>query len=431
MKTVHFAKNQNLSRRTLLRGVGVAMALPWLDSMAPAFGKQAKAAAKSPRRFIGVSNALGFHGPNLFPQQTGKDYKTTRYLKSIDDLRDNFTIISGVSHPDVGGGHRAEPCILSAAPYSGSNFRNSVSLDQLMVKYLGNETRHPSLVLSPAGTTGTSYTENGAMIPPENSPQNLYAKLFVDESPEAQKNMKARIREGRSILDIVGGEARAIQKRVGAGDREKLDAYFTSVRDLERRLVVNEGWTDRPKPKVNQPPPEPVTDSANTIAQQAAMYDVMFLAIQTDSTRFITMHSSGSGQRVPLEGVDQGYHSLSHHGRDEEKLNQLAIVEEAQVAAWGALVRKLEQTIEGDSNLLQRTMMLLTSNLGNASAHSTKNMPVIFAGGGFKHGQHLGFDRKNNYPLPNLYTSMLQRLGLEFDTFASATGTMRGIEMKS
>jgi hypothetical protein len=431
MKTVYCAKNQNLSRRTLLRGVGVAMALPWLDSMAPAFGKQAKAAAQSPRRFIGVSNALGFHGPNLFPTQTGRNYEASRYLKTIDDLRDNFTVISGVSHPGVGGGHKSEPCILSAAPYSGSNFRNSVSLDQLMAKYLGHQTRHPSLVLSPSGNTGTSYTENGSLIPPETSAQALYAKLFVDESPEAQKKMGLRIREGRSIMDIVGAEARKVQKRVGAGDREKLEAYFTSVRDLERRLLVNEGWTDRPKPKVAAKAPQRVADSANTIALQEAMYDVMFLAIQTDSTRFITMHSSGSGQRVPLAGVDQGYHSLSHHGRDEEKLTQLAIVEEAQVAAWGELVRKLENTSEGESNLLDRTMMLLTSNLGNASAHSTRNMPVVFAGGGFKHGQHLGFDRDNNYPLTNLYTSMLQRMGLEIDAFASATGTMRGMEMKS
>ena len=429
MKTVHFAKNQNLSRRTLLRGVGVAMALPWLDSMAPAFGKQAKAAMKAPRRFVGISNALGFHGPNLFPTKTGKNYKPSRYLKTIDDLRDDFTIISGVSHPDVGGGHKSEPCILSAAPYSGSNFRNTVSIDQLMAKHLGQDTRHPSLTLSPGGTTGTSYTENGSMIPPESSARKLYAKLFVDESPAARKQMGARIREGRSIMDIVGAEARAVQKRVGAGDREKLEAYFSSVRDLERRLIVNEGWADRPKPKVAAGAPEPVNDSANTIALHEAMYEVMYLAIQTDSTRFITLHSANNGQRVPLQGVDQGYHSLSHHGRDEEKLTQLAIVEEAQIVAWGNLVRKLSETPEGDSNLLDRTMMLLTSNLGNASSHSTKNMPVILAGGGFKHGQHLGFDGKNNYPLPNLYTSMLQRMGLEIDAFASATGTMRGLEM--
>ena len=274
MKTVHFAKNQNLSRRTLLRGVGVAMALPWLDSMAPAFGKQAKAATKSPRRFIGVSNALGFHGPNLFPTETGKNYKASRYLKPIEDLRDDFTIISGVSHPGVGGGHKAEPCILTAAPYSGSNFRNSVSLDQVMAKYLGHETRHSSLVLSPSGNTGTSYTENGSLIPPETSAQSLYAKLFVDDSPEAQAEMGVRIREGRSIMDIVGAEARKVQKRVGAGDREKLDAYFTSVRDLERRLLVNEGWTDRPKPKVDAKAPERVADSANTIALQLSLIHI-------------------------------------------------------------------------------------------------------------------------------------------------------------
>lgn len=430
MKKVHFANKRSLSRRTLLRGVGVGMALPCLESMTPAFGKSANAAETTPRRFIGVSNALGFHGSHFFPEKKGRDYKPSRYLKSIDDLRDDFTVISGVSHPDVGGGHRAEPCILSAAPYSGSNFRNSISLDQLMAFHMGGQTRHPSLVLSPNGSTGTSYTANGAMIPPENSAQRLFAKLFIDDSPTAREASRARIKEGRSIMDIVSAEAKDMQRRVGPGDREKLDAYFTSVRDLERRLTVNQGWADRPKPKIDAKAPDPVQNNADTIARQVAMYDVIYLAIQTDSTRFITMHSTGDGQKIPLEGVEEGYHSLSHHGRNQNKISQLAIIEEAQIKAWGDLVRKLRETPEGDSNLLDRTMMLLTSNLGNASAHSTRNMPVIFAGGGFKHGQHLGFDQKNNYPLPNLYTSMLQRLGMEVEAFASANGTMRGLEMK-
>lgn len=429
MLSKHLANNRSLARRALLRGsAGVSMALPWLSSMVPAFGHAASSAISSPRRFVGISNALGFHGPFLFPEQAGRDYETTRYLKPIEDLRDHFTVISGVSHPEVGGGHKAEPCILSAAPYSGSNFHNTISLDQLMARELGNETRHPSLVLSTDGTTSTSYTANGSMIPPQNSPQRLFAQLFTDDSPASRLAQKQRIREGRSIMDIVSGEAKAMQRRLEPGDRDKLDAYFTSVRDLERRLVVNQGWAERPKPTVNANAPEPVSDNSDTIAMQSAMHDVIFLALQTDSTRFITMHTSGGGQRIPLDGVQQGYHQLSHHGRDEEKITQLAIIEEAQMKSWGSLVRRLHEVQDGDGTLLDRTMLLLTSNLGNASAHDTKNMPVVVAGGGFQHGQHLAFDRDNNYPLPNLYTSMLQRLDLEIDAFASATGTMRGFE---
>ncbi len=407
------------------------MALPWLNSMVPAFGREAAAAACSPRRFVAISNALGFHGPNLFPEKAGRDYETTRYLKPIEDLRDQFTVISGASHPGVGGGHKAEPCILSAAPYSGSNFRNTISLDQVMARELGGETRHPSLVLSSNGTTSTSYTANGSMIPPENSPQRLFAQLFTDDSPAARNAQKQRIREGRSIMDIVSEEAKAMQRRLGPADRDKLDAYFTSVRDLERRLVVNQGWAERRKPKVTEKAPDPVSDTSDTIALQTAMHDVIFLALQTDSTRFITMHTSGDGGRIPLVGVEQGYHQLSHHGRDKNKIAQLSIIEEAQMHSWGRLVRRLHETQDGDGTLLDRSMILLTSNLGNASAHDTKNMPVVVAGGGFQHGQHLAFDRDNNYPLPNLYTSMLQRLGLEIDAFASATGTMQGLEFLS
>lgn len=428
MKFKSFAKNQSLSRRTVLRGAGVTMALPWLDSMVPAFGRETDSAANPPRRFVGISNALGFHAPFLFPEKSGRDYETTRYLKPIEDLRDQFTVISGSSHPGVGGGHKAEPCILSAAPYSGSNFRNTISLDQLMVREQSGMTRFPSLVLSANGTTSTSYTANGSMIPPINSPQKLFAQLFIDDSPAAQRAQEQRIREGRSIMDLVAAEAKTMQRRLGPTDRDKLNAYFTSVRDLERRLEMNQGWSKRAKPKVNEQAPDPVSDNSHTIAKQSAMHDVIYLAIQTDSTRFITMHTDGGGERVPLAGVEQGYHQLSHHGRDEEKITQLGIIEEAQMQSWGNLVRRMHETQEGNGTLLDHTMLLLTSNLGNASSHDTKNMPVIVAGGGFRHGQHLAFDKANNYPLPNLYTSMLQRLDIDVDAFASATGTMRGLD---
>lgn len=427
MKRTTFATNCRIDRRTLLRGAGVAMALPWLDSMVPAFDADKSTSIRSPMRFVGVSNGLGFHAPYFFPEQSGRDYVASRYLKPIDHLRKHFTVVSGVSHPNVGGGHKSSPCILTAAPYSGSNFSNTISLDQFMAMKLGGNTRFPSLVLASQGSTGTSHTANGTMIPPETSPQKLFQQLFVNEDASAKKAQKRRLSEGRSIMDVVASEAKRMQRRLGPSDRDKLDAYFTSVRDLETRLQVNEAWVDRPKPRVTTGPPEPVKDNNDTIALQTAMYDVMFLALQTDSTRFMTLHTEASGQRIPIAGVSQGYHQLSHHGRNEDKIAQLAIIEEAQMTAWGALLQRLHDAREGEGSLLDHTMLLMTSNLGNASSHDTRNMPVVFAGGGFKHGQHLAFDRKDNYPLPNLYTSMLQQLGMEVEAFASATGTMTDI----
>ena len=274
-----------------------------------------------------------------------------------------------------------------------------------------------------------SYTENGSMIPAENSPTRLFDRLFVADSPAAREAQARRLRQGRSIMDVVGAEARAMQNRVGVGDRDKLDAYFTSVRDLEKRLAANESWTERPKPKVDVSAPKPITDPNDLIARQDAMHDLIYLALRTDSTRFVTLHTNGGGEKLPIEGVEEGYHTLSHHGLDDEKIEQLGLVEESQMASFGRLLRKLGETREGDGTLLDHTALLLTSNLGNASAHDNKNMPVVFAGGGFRHGQHLAFDRKDNYPLPNLFVSALQWLGLEVESFATSTGTMRGLEM--
>lgn len=406
------------------------MALPWLEAMSPALTRAANIA--TPRRFVSVSNDLGFHGPFLFPEQAGRDYEPTRYLKPIADMKEHFTVFSGVSHPGVTRGHSADVCILTAQPnISGANFRNRISLDQLMARRLGSETRFPSLSLTASGpgSMSTSFTELGAMIAPEDSPENVFAKMFLEESPTARQENMRRMQEGKSIMDIVGADAKAMQRRLGSGDKEKLDAFFTSVRDLEKTIQANEAWANRPKPKVTATAPKFPADRNDVIGRQSAMMDVIFLALQTDSTRFITLHTGGGGGKIPLPGVEEAYHNLSHHGQDPNKIAQLGTIEEAQMAAWGQFIRRLQKTQDGDATLLDRSMVLLTSNLGNASAHDTKNMPVVFAGGGFKHGQHLAFDRKDNYPLPNLYVSMLQRLGLPIDKFATGTSTMSGLEM--
>lgn len=421
MKSATFTFRSSLSRRALLRGAGVSLGLPLLDAMRPALTMAAETGQA--KRFVGVSLALGLHGPNLVPKGAGRDYEPSPYLQALKDIRNEFTVISGSSHPGVTGGHSAEGSILTACPNArGATTRNTISLDQLMAKELGHKTRFPSLVLNTNSQTSPSYTENGAMIPAENNPMKLYARLFVDDKPEEQERQAELIRQGRSIMDLVGDEAKALQREVGAGDRDKLDAWFTSVREMEQRLVANEEWVRRAKPEVGKAAPTKVPRD-NEVAVHRIFLDIMHLALMTDSTRFITLHGTGNNVGA-LEGVEESYHGLSHHGLDEEKLRQLAIVETGMVAAWGDFLRKLKA-----DQLLNETMVLLTSNLGNASSHDNKNMPVLFGGGGFKHGQHLAFDQKNNYPLPNLYLGALHRLGLQTEDFATSTGGMDGLSV--
>jgi Protein of unknown function (DUF1552). len=422
--SVHFNFRQQLDRRTFLRGAGAALALPWLSAMTPAFG----APTPPPRRFVAMTLSLGLHGDFLYPKTAGKNYESSRYLKAIEDLRDQFTVISGTSHPGVTGGHRAEASLLTAAPMSSAaQSRNTISLDQYMAKHLGNQTRYPSLVLGLVGSNSPSYTENGSMISAITSPSRLFNQLFVNDSSQQREKQIQRAREGQSIMDLVADDARSLQRKLGPADRDRLDAYFTSVRALEQRLVESEEWAHRPKPKVNARRPVDVASTSDLIARQRLMSEMVRLALATDSTRVVTLHFGGSGAVVPIEGVDQGYHNLSHHGRDEEKLEQLALVESEIIRAWGDFLRDLRNSSDVNENLLETTSVLLTSNLGNASSHDNRNMPVLLAGGGFQHGQHLAFDRKNNYPLPNLYVSLLQRMGIEVDQFSTGKSTMKGL----
>lgn len=425
---IFFNRNRQLHRRTVLKGAGVALSLPWLSAMQRAFASSQE--STPPRRFVAMTLGLGLLGDNLNPKDSGRDYKPSLYLDQVQDLRDKFTVVSGSSHPEVSGGHRAEASILSAQPMgSGGQAKNTISLDQYMAKYLGHHTRFPSLVLSSRGSNSPSYTENGSMIPAEDSPSRLFSDLFIDDSPSEQQRQVQRMREGRSIMDLVKDDSKRLTRQLGKGDQHRLDEYLTSVRDLENRMAASEEWVMQPKPKVDYQKPIDIKNANDFVGYQRLMTDMVRLALQTDSTRFITYHLGGSGGVVPIDGVKEGYHSLSHHGRDEEKLEQLAIVESAIVAAWGDFLRDLNTIEENGVSLLDQTAVFMTSNLGNASNHDNRNMPVLFAGGGYRHGQHIAFDQRNNYPLPNLYVSELQRLGLEVDKWKTATGTMTGLEL--
>lgn len=420
-----------LARRTFLRAAGVSLALPCLDAFAPRRALGASAVAPR-RRMVCICTPLGLHTPNLFPAEAGKGYRTTPYLEPLEDLREDFTVISGLSHPDVDASHDSIYSFLTAAPHPErrAGFRNSISLDQLAAEHIGGRTRFPSLSLSAEGFS-LSWTRSGALVPSDFSPSRVFARLFLDGRPDEVQAQLRRLRDGRSILDSVRQQAAQLQPGLGTGDREKLDEYFTSVRELEARLANAEEWSKKPKPKVDEPQPRDVANSADLVGRTRLLFDLTHLAFQTDSTRLITIMLLGTSLVPPIPGVSDGHHNLSHHGQDPAKLGQLKIVELETVKLLRDLLVKLKQSKEEGDTLLDRTMVYFSSNLGNASSHSCKNLPTILAGGGFKHGQHLAFDQKSPPPLSNLYVSMLQRLGIETDAFGSGKGTLTGLEPRA
>ena len=428
-----------LSRRRFLRGAGIALSLPFLESMLPTFARAAStssplAPTAKPRRMLAVCNNLGLLPDLFFPKGGVPDNTASPYLGLLREHRGDFSVFSGVSHPNVDGGHPADICFLTAAPHPGSSsFRNTVSLDQYMAERIGTLTRFPSLTLGVnTRTRSFSWTGTGVAIPPEDKAADVFKQLFLQGTPAQIEAQIQRLDTGRSILDTVAGQARELERGITARDRDRLDQYFTSVRDLESRLQASRGWERKPKPAVKAPVPVDPASPAAYMEKVKVMYDLARLAFETDSTRAITLMLDSVATpvlEIPDARITDGYHNLSHHGKSEDKRGQLKTIDELHMKLLAQLIADLKAVRETEDTLLDRTMVLYGSNFGDANQHVCTNMPTILAGGGFKHGRHLAFDNSRNYPLPNLFVSMLQRMGLEEDKFASSTGTMRGLEL--
>ena len=420
-----------LSRRSFLRGAGVSLALPFLDAMKPrAFAESGPAA---PRRMVAVCASLGIYGPDFFPKEPGANYTLTPYLELLREHRQDFTVFSGLSHPDQSGanGHSCEMTWLTGARYPGlGGFRNTQSIDQVVAEKIGIETRYPSLTLGTSNNVSQSYTRSGVMIPSETKPSQIFAKLFLNGNADQVQRQMQKLREGRSIMDTVSEEAKRFGKKVGPADREKLDEYFTSVREMEGRLAKAEDWVQKPKPHVDAAPPQDITNESDIIGRMQLLFDLVPLALQTDSTRLITILIEGRGDVPPVPGVSIDHHNLSHHGQDPEKIHQLELVEKAEMASFSKLLAALKQKKEGNDTLLDNTMVLFGSNLGNANSHDSRNLPLVLAGGGFAHGAHRVYDAANNTPMSNLFVSMLQRLGVETDKFSTSTGNLNELLRK-
>jgi hypothetical protein len=431
-----------MSRRHFLRGAGVALALPFLDTMRPVFAAAATtdsplAPAAKPRRFLAICNNLGLLPANFFPKGAGRDYVPSPYLELLQEHRNDFTAFSGVAYAGVDSGHPGDVCFLTGAPHpSSASFRNTISVDQLIAERLGIQTRFPSITLAVnTRSRSLSCSGTGVAVPPEDKAAEVFKQLFVQGSAAEVEAQIVRLQIGRSILDTIGGRAQELQRTTGAADRDRLDEYFSSVRDLEQRLHASQGWEKKPKPVVAAKEPVDPASPAQYMAKVGIMYDLSRLAFQTDSTRAITLMldsvNTPTLEGIPDTKITDGYHNLSHHGKAPDKLGQLRALDTMHMKLLAKLYADFKAVQEDESSLLDRTMVLYGSNLGDASTHVNTNMPVIFAGGGFKHGQHLAFDTapERNYPLANLMVSILQRMGIQQDRFASSTGTMKGLEM--
>ncbi len=419
-----------LNRRQFLRSGSAVLALPFLEALAPRLARGAS--VPPPKRMVCVMTNTGLLPENFWPKETGQEYTPSRYLAHLEPLRGRYSVMHGLSHPDNSGGHVVEKSFLTGARFpSSAVFKNSISVDQLAAETLGHHTRLPFLALGVNGQHDglLSVSRDGVFIPPELSPAKVYQRLFTPDTPEESARRMREIGQRVSTLDFVNDKAKRLSRSLGAEDRGRLDQYLTSVRELEQRLEQARVWQQREKPRVTASQPQDIQDNTQDVDRARLMYDMTLLALQSDSTRIITLYLNPLEVLVKLPGVSDRTHTLTHHGNEPEKLEQLARVEEAGLKNLGHVLAGLAAVNEGGGSLLDDTTVLFGSNMSNGSNHSNVNLPVLLAGGRFKHGRHLQFDLKNNTPLCNVFVSMLQHMGLEHEAFSTSTGTLTGLEM--
>jgi hypothetical protein len=432
MKAPHIAIRP-MPRRSFLRGAGVALALPMLECMRPLFAE----AAAPPRRMLIIANNLGVLPKFFFPQSAGKDYELSPYLSDLADFRSDFTVFSGLSHPGVTGGHSADNCLLTSARGAFKNgFRNSISFDQFVIEKLGQVTRFPALNLGvniDKGNRSLSWTRDGVLLPAEDNAPRLYEKMFLQGDESAVAEQIHRLERRGSVLDALLDETKRFSRKLGTDDKARLDQYVTSVREVEERLQTARAWETRPKPIPTQPPPADIQDKKLFFAKFDLMLSMAQLALESDSTRIITLMADAfvtpALRLTDTASSTESYHGLSHHGEAEEKVRQLQEIDHLQMGLLKKTLSGLAGKKEDGERLLDRTMVFYGSSMGDANIHDNTNLPVLLAGGGFRHGQHIAFRKDNNTPLCNLFVSMMQRMGVEAESFASSSGRVAGLEV--
>lgn len=419
-------KNAKSTRRRFLQGAGgTMMSLPLLEATA-----SDKELESPPMRMVATGVFYGLMPEFFVPEKTGRDYEIPRLLKPLEKHRDQFTVFSGLDH-NIGGGHTGTKYFLTGIPVTHAKgyAESNISVDQKAAQFTGGTTRYPSLALGCEVNSENylSWTRNGAQVRPVQRIDQLFNMLFRKNSKEAITRERKGLKERRSILDLVRDQAHSFERDISKGDKEKLDQYFTSVRELELKIEQSDRWLDTEKSSTDYELPNDVSNL--TLREKTPyFYDLMALALQTNSTRVITLSFSELGKESGgLKGVSHGYHSLSHHGKVKEAMDELAIIETFFVSQYARFLDKLKEIKEPNGEtLLDNTMALFGSGMSNGNSHSNRDLPVILAGGGFRHGEHLHFARngRQSVPLCNLYVTMLERFGLEIEGFNTSSGNL-------
>ena len=394
-----------------------------VDSSSPATKPQS--GDVDPRRFVAVGNLLGFQQKHFFPAAAEAGFADKTLLKPLSANHDQICVYRGFDH-GLRGGHFAVHTFLSGVLHHESKNRpdGNVTLDQFLADEIGGQTRFPSLTVgSEGGIHGgcqLSWTRSGVRVPPITGPAELFQKLFVTETSEQRAKKVRATSLQASILDSVLEEAGSLANRVNQEDKNKLDEYFSSIRDVEKKIKVRKRWADQPKP--DAPFERPA--NTNTVDDLPMLYELIALALQTDSTRIATLEIGGSFLPQNL-GIEKSYHSLSHHGNDEEAIAHLITLETYQLAQFSKFLTRLAAIQEGDQNLLDSTAVLFGSGMGNGSSHTNSDLPILMAGCGYGTGEFKQVPSKGagKVPLCNLFVDIAQRLGVEKDSFGTSTGT--------
>ena len=418
-------------RRRFLQAAGVAIALPMLESTENCAGHSVES-PDTAKRMLLISNNLGVLPTSFFPSESGTNYSLSPYLASLSAYRNQFTVFSGLSHLSCAGGHSTENCFLTGAKHpTSSGFRNTISLDQYAALHLGPATRYRNLNLGvniDKANRSLSWTQDGTLLPVEDSPARLFRKLFVKGSPRQVRRQLHHLARRGSILDTIGASARQLQSGLAGADRKRLDQYFSSIRQLEIRLYQAGEWRRRVKPATAREEPDDIGEAARLFAKARQMLEMAVLAFQTDSTRIVTLmidaFATPAFEIAMGEKTTLGYHALSHHGLRQDYLAQLDKADRRQMDLLKGVLDGCAAAPIGEGTLLDTTMILYGSNMGDANTHDNSNLPILLAGGALRHGSHQMYDAERNTPLCNLYLTMLQHLGVPAERFSHSTGTL-------
>lgn len=409
-----------MHRRQFLKGVGVSLALPMLESFRmPVL--QAAVGSGQVKRLVCIGTYLGFHREHFFPKQVGKSFEMPHVLEPLKPFQDKLSIFSGLDHRGRNGHEGWKAWMTGSAA-------GSVSLDQLVADHVGHQTRYASMQLTCGAELGgaqMSFTKEGVALPMIGRPSVFYQTLFRSDSDKSR--IEYVLKGNSSILDDVLEEAKSIQRQVSQSDQEKLDEYLSSLRDVEKKLQKQEKWLENPYPTTDYPlPPFDPVSPEQALHCETIMYDLMGLALTTDSTRVMSFMIPGRTQVFEIEGerLSTGYHALSHHGNQPQKIAEYSRIGQEHVKSFARFVRTLDthRDAEGKS-LLDSTAIVYGSGMGDSNTHDNTNLPALVAGGGLNHGNHWAHDRNSNNPrlLGDLYISVMQQLGMDVDQFAGAS----------